>query len=356
MEKSRREHVDQSGWWRTDRFFRSCGTARLTSSKKRLKKALQSPWSLAPWGQSGDSLKLFSFLNPSAGSDMAVEASYIGVEAAVAAARGEFRPKAVIFDEFKLAGRAAVVSGGYGGLGLEMALALCEQGANVYCFDLPVEPSSDFLACAQYAEKLGSKLTYVQGDVTEPLGLNKIMRDIVEKEGRLDVCVCAAGILGNQHDCTEYPADEFRRIMEVNTNGVFFTAQAAAAAMVETQTPGSIIMIASMSGSITNRGERWVPYNTSKSAVLQMARSMACELGKHRIRVNSISPGHIYTKMTAAVLDKNPEQGKYWASLNPLGRLGLVHEVRGVTAFLASDASTFCTGSDLLVSGGHHAW
>ena len=119
---------------------------------------------------------------------------------------------------------------------------------------------------------------------------------------------------------------------------------------------GSIILIASMSGSITNRGHAWVAYNTSKSAVVQMGRSMACELGEDAIRVNTISPGHIRTRMTAKVLDAKPEQEEKWAGANPLGRIGHVHEVRGVVAWLASDASTFCTGSDILVSGGHHAW
>jgi len=83
---------------------------------------------------------------------------------------------------------------------------------------------------------------------------------------------------------------------------------------------------------------------------------MACELGPEGIRVNSLSPGHIYTKMTAALLDEQPELKTKWESLNPMGRLGMVHEVRGVIAWLASDASTFCTGSDILVTGGHHSW
>lgn len=88
--------------------------------------------------------------------------------------------------------------------------------------------------------------------------------------------------------------------MDVNTNGVLFTAQAAGRQMARFGTPGSIILIASMSGSVTNKAERgafaWAAYNTSKSAVLQMARSLACELGPQNIRVNSLSPGHIYTK------------------------------------------------------------
>ncbi|MBW0533797.1 hypothetical protein O181_073512 [Austropuccinia psidii MF-1] len=111
--------------------------------------------------------------------------------------------------------------------------------------------------------------------------------------------------------------------------------------------PGSIILVASLSGSITNKDHPWIAYNTSKSAVIQMARSMACELGPSAIRVNSLSPGHIRTPMTAKFLDQNPDLEAQWSSLNPLGRLGKPHELRGVIAWLASDASTFCTGSEL---------
>ncbi|KXN93248.1 Sorbose reductase sou1, partial [Leucoagaricus sp. SymC.cos] len=145
-------------------------------------------------------------------------------------------------------------------------------------------------------------------------------------------------------------------LMDVNVDGVLFTAQAAGRQMEKLGIPGSIIMTASMSGSITNFGQHWVAYNTSKSAVIQMARSMACELGPKKIRVNSISPGYIYTQMTKDFLDPRPELMKQWSAQNPLGRIGRPDELRGVTLWLASDASTFCTGSDIIVDGGHRAW
>lgn len=142
----------------------------------------------------------------------------------------------------------------------------------------------------------------------------------------------------------------------MNTSGVLYTAQAAGQQMLRFGNTGSIILIASMSGSITNRDHAWVSYNSSKSAVLQMARSMACELGTKNIRVNSLSPGHIYTKMTAAYLDAQPGLLEKWSNSNPIGRIGRPDELRGVVAWLASDASSFCTGSDILVNGGHHVW
>ncbi|CAE6516896.1 unnamed protein product [Rhizoctonia solani] len=270
----------------------------------------------------------------------------VGVAAALQASSDpSFTPKKTLFDEFSLQGRVGVVTGGNRGIGLEMALALCEAGATVYALDLPDSPDEEFVATAEYAKKLGSTLKYVSIDVTDQKSVWDKIKAIGDAEKRVDVCVAAAGIL-NGADCLFYKAEDFQRIMNVNVNGVLYTAQAAGQQMTRFGTPGSIILIASISGSATNRDHAWVAYNTSKSAVLQMTRSLACELGKHKIRVNSISPGYIYTKMTAAYLDSQPGLEEKWSNLNPLGRIGRPDELRGVTAWLASDASTFCTGSE----------
>ncbi|EJD05911.1 NAD-binding protein [Fomitiporia mediterranea MF3/22] len=283
----------------------------------------------------------------------------LGVEAALKAANDpSFKPRPTIQKEFDLTGRVAVVSGGNRGLGLEMAETLCEQGATVYCLDLPSQPGKEWSATRDYVKKMnvkGAKLEYASVDVTDQKAVWDAVAKIGDKEKRMDACVAAAGILQG-FDCLEYPAEEFQKVMNVNVHGVLYTAQAVGRQMTRFGTPGSIILIASMSGSITNRDHAWVAYNTSKSAVIQMGRSMACELGPKRIRVNTLSPGHIYTNMTAAYLDKYPELFDKWSNLNPLGRLGRPDELRGVVAWLASDASTFCTGSDILVSGGHHSW
>jgi len=284
----------------------------------------------------------------------------LGIEAALKAKDDpSFVPRPKIFDEFALTDRVGLVSGGNRGLGLEAAIALAEAGARVvYCFDLPEEPSEVFKASREYVSKLGngSRLEYFSADVRNQELLWKKAEEIGDKEQRFDFCVAAAGILKAETECLEYPAQEFREVVDVNTTGVLFTAQAAGRQMARFGRGGSIILIASMSGSITNKDHAWVPYNTSKSAVLQMARSMACELGEQRIRVNTLSPGYIYTQLTAAYLDKQPHLYEKWSGLNPLGRLGRPDEVRGVVTWLASDASSYCTGSDILVSGGHHAW
>ncbi|KAF8162976.1 hypothetical protein B0H34DRAFT_693612 [Crassisporium funariophilum] len=260
----------------------------------------------------------------------------IGVSAALQAATdASVKPKPKIFDEFALNDRVGIVTGGNRGLGLEMALALCEAGARaIYCFDLPANPSKEWTKTQDYVKRMdnGSRLEYVSIDVRDQKAMWKQAEEIGDREQRMDVCVAAAGILKSHTDCLVYPAEQFKEVMDVNTNGVLYAAQAAGQQMLRFGNRGSIILIASMSGSITNKDHAWVSYNSSKSAVLQMARSMACELGTKNIRVNSLSPGHIYTSMTAAYIDAQPHLLEKWSSLNPMGRIGRPDELRGVVA------------------------
>ncbi|KAG6853206.1 hypothetical protein C0991_006155 [Blastosporella zonata] len=227
--------------------------------------------------------------------------SRIGVNAAIQAATDPtVIPRPKIFEEFSLNDRVGIVTGGNRGLGLEMALALCELGASaIYCFDLPMEPSKEWKTTKDFVEKMGtgSRLEYVSNDVRDQKGMWDKVKAVGDREGRMDVCVAAAGVGGAIMDCLVFPAGMHKEVMDINTSGVLFTAQAAGQQMLRFGNSGSIILIASIAGSATLRGDDILPYNASKAAVIQMARSMACELGSKGIRVNTISPGFIRTPL-----------------------------------------------------------
>lgn len=258
--------------------------------------------------------------------------------------------------EFNLVDRVVLVSGGARGLGLTQAEALLEAGATVYVLDRLEAPSPDFTTIQQRAAtELGASLHYRRIDVTDTAGLHKTVHKIGAAHGRLDGLIAAAGI-NKEGPALDFTAADFNHILNVNVTGVFSTAQAVAAEMVARGNGGSIALVASMSGTVANRGLICAAYNASKAAVVQLARNLASEWGKHGIRVNTISPGYIVTPMTKEDFKGSPEREEFLADGNMLGRLSSPEEYRGAGVFLVSRASSFMTGSDIIMDGGHHAW
>ncbi|KAI5781535.1 hypothetical protein EDC01DRAFT_789714 [Geopyxis carbonaria] len=258
--------------------------------------------------------------------------------------------------EFNLVDRVVLVSGGARGLGLIQAEALLEAGATVYVLDRLETPSADFTTIQQRAaDELGAALHYRHIDVTDTTALHETVHAIGASHGRLDGLIAAAGI-NKEGAALDYSAADFNHILNVNVTGVFSTAQAVASEMVARGNGGSIALIASMSGSVANRGLICAAYNASKAAVVQLARNLASEWGRHGIRVNTISPGYIVTPMTRSDFKGSPEREQFLAGGNMLGRLSSPEEYRGAGVFLVSGASSFMTGSDVIIDGGHHAW
>ena len=145
-------------------------------------------------------------------------------------------------------------------------------------------------------------------------------------------------------------AKTFESVIDVNLNGVFYTAQAAARQMVRQGKGGSIVSTASMSAHIVNRPQTIANYCASKAGVIQLTKSMAVELAKYRIRCNTVSPGYIQTDLIATMKDMLP----VWGGMMPEGsRLGFPEDLIGAYVYFVSDASEFATGSDLVVDGGY---
>ncbi|KAJ5863180.1 hypothetical protein N7455_007248 [Penicillium solitum] len=257
--------------------------------------------------------------------------------------------------DFSLAGKVILVSGAGRGLGLALAEALLEAGAEVYALDYLREPAPEFIEIQQHSKAYRAELQYRCVDVRDTDMLNTIVEDIANHERRIDGLIAAAAIQ-QETSALEYSAKDTNALLEVNVTGVFMTAQAVARQMIRFGNGGSIVIVASMSGTVVNRDLICPVYNASKAAVIQLARNLAAEWGQYNIRVNTLSPGYILTTMLEMLFVEYPERREQFGKENMLGRLSHPREYRGAAVFLLSNASSFMTGSDLRIDGGHAAW
>ncbi|CAZ83291.1 unnamed protein product [Tuber melanosporum] len=234
-----------------------------------------------------------------------------------------------------------------------MAEALCQVGCKAIAIMDVLQEHGD-----EAAETLNRKYNiaaaFYKVDVREEQAVHDVIQSIALDLGSVDVLICSAGIADSNMPAETYDIGRFRRLIDINLTGTFLCAQAAGRVMIEQGTGGSIIFIASMSGHIVNWPQQQSCYNASKAAVIQLGKSLATEWAPHKIRVNSISPGYMDTALNRVpALDA---QKKMWCSRTPMNRLGNVDELNNTAIFLASDASTFMTGSDIVVDGGYCVW
>ncbi|MFO1074226.1 MAG: glucose 1-dehydrogenase [Geminicoccaceae bacterium] len=248
-----------------------------------------------------------------------------------------------------LSGRVAVVTGGARGIGLEIARALLGAGAAVVVADIDAEAADAAAATlARDGTAEGRAL-----DVTDPAAVTACADAIVAAHGHIDILVNNAGI-ARITPALDTPDEEWRQIMDVNVNGVFWCARAFGRHMVE-HGSGSIVNLGSMSGLIVNRPQSAAAYIASKAAVHMLTKALACEWASLGVRVNALAPGYIATDMTLAMRAR-PELYDTWLAMTPMQRCGEPREVAAAALFLASDAASYVTGSILSVDGGYTAW
>ncbi|MCB9137107.1 MAG: SDR family oxidoreductase [Caldilineaceae bacterium] len=250
---------------------------------------------------------------------------------------------------FRLDNQVAFVTGAGSGIGRRLAIGLAEAGADVACFDLPASRGLEQTA-AQIAQ-LGRRALIVTGDVRQKNDLRQAMGMLESGLGPLRVAINCAGI-ANAHPAEDMPLEQWQTMLDINLTGLFLSCQAEARSMWAHG--GSIVNIASMSGSIVNRGLLQAHYNTSKAGVIHLTKSLAMEWCQTGIRVNAISPGYTATPMNLRT--EVAEQVKQFEADTPLGRMATVDELVGPAIFLASQASSFCTGINLVVDGGFVCW
>ena len=246
----------------------------------------------------------------------------------------------------RLQGRVAAITGGALGIGRATAWLFAEEGATVALGDVQLEAAEKV---AQEIERGGGKAIAIALDVGDPAQVQAFVDRVATEFGRLDVMFANAGI-AHSAPFLEHPEAQWHRVLRVNLTGVFLCGQAAARQMVRQGGGGRIITTASINGF---RGvENLVGYNAAKAGVIELTRTMAVELARHRITVNSIAPAQIDTRLTRTL----PEEARRRrVERIPMGRFGEPEEVAKVALFLASDDASYVTGHTLAVDGGYLA-
>lgn len=240
-----------------------------------------------------------------------------------------------------LRGKEIIVAGGGRGIGLATVHRFLQQGSRVTVLDIALT-STDV------------DVDFVELDVTDAAEVAKASDQFAQRHGAADVVLNAAGIVRSA-SAEEMTAEEWARVIDINLSGTFHVCQAFGRHML-TAGRGAIVNIASMSARISNVPQKQISYNASKAGVVHLTRTLAGEWANRGVRVNSVSPGYISTDLTAALLDREPGLGEVWRERTPMGRLGTPDEVAAVILFLASDASSLMTGSDLVADGGYTVW
>jgi len=245
------------------------------------------------------------------------------------------------------AGKAAIVTGSGSGIGEAVAQMLAARGAQVVLADINLAQAQ---RVAEAIRAAGGAAQALATDVADPAAVEALVQFAVQTYGGLDVAVNNAGIGGPLAPTGEYPLDGWRRVIDINLNGVFYGLRYQIPAMLA-RGGGAIVNVASILGSVATANSP--AYVTAKHGMVGLTKAAALEYAAHNIRINSVGPGYILTPLLTAALDEPTLQ--VIANMHPVKRLGTSAEVAALIAFLASEAASFITGSYHLVDGGYTA-
>jgi NAD(P)-dependent dehydrogenase (short-subunit alcohol dehydrogenase family) len=246
---------------------------------------------------------------------------------------------------FDLAGKVVIVTGGGGGLGRPIALALATCGADVI---VTSRDESHLLPVVRSIEAIGKKALAIPADVTSAGSMKVMVDKVMEEFGKIDVLVNVAGT-NARFSAEEMPPEEFEKVIRFNIAGTFLACQAVGRVMIE-QKRGKIINMGSVRGSVAP-SIGGTAYASSKGGVHQLTRTLAAEWAKYGINVNGIAPALVMTDMTREFLSQPEIYSKMTAEI-PLARLGFPEDLIGPIVLLASDESDFMTGQIIYVDGG----
>jgi NAD(P)-dependent dehydrogenase (short-subunit alcohol dehydrogenase family) len=243
--------------------------------------------------------------------------------------------------------KVAIVTGAGSGIGAAIARELAERGAVVIAADIDLAAAQDV---ASEIRGDGGRADAIEVDVADPEAAERLVKFAVETGGGLHLAVNNAGIGGPNEATADYPLDDWKRVIDINLNGVFYGMKYQIAAMLESG-GGAIVNLSSILGSVGWAGSS--AYVTAKHGLIGLTRTAAIEYAQKGVRVNAVGPAFIDTPLLSKNLDE--ETLGQLAGLHPVGRLGTSEEVSALTCFLLSDRASFITGSYHLVDGGYTA-
>ena len=248
---------------------------------------------------------------------------------------------------FDLKGKTALVTGGSRGLGLQLAQALGEAGARVM---LSSRKAEDLVESAASLKAAGIEVDWIAADCSKEADIRALADETLKRFGQVDILVNNAGAAWGA-PAEDHPVEAWDKVMNLNVRGYFILSQHIAKHSMIPRQSGRIINIASIAGLGGNpRGMNTLAYNTSKGAVINFTRALACEWGANHITVNAICPGFFPSRMTMGTLKAMGEEKL--ADHAPLGRLGDDEDLKGLCVLYASDAGKHITGQWLAVDGG----
>ena len=255
-----------------------------------------------------------------------------------------------ILDKFSLKGKSAIVTGAGGGIGRAICIAFAEAGAAVACVDLKLDHLSETVAAITAA---GGRALAIECDVASEVATRAAVERAVAQFGALHVLLNGAAGSDPSGTVLDYDLAEWNKVFAINVGGAFLMSKWAIPHIARAG-GGSIIHIASQMGSVGAPAR--VAYCASKGALIQMAKVMAMDHAADNIRVNTLSPGAVETERMILRAGTMENARQRFGPKHVLNRLGLPVELAPAALFLASDASSFMTGADLLVDGGYNAW
>ena len=255
-----------------------------------------------------------------------------------------------IVDKILLSNRVAIVTGGHSGIGRGIAEALSQAGAKIVIVGRRTDLGNK--VAQEITETNGVDALFIHADITKPEDIEKIVTETMNKFGKIDILVNNAGICHHE-DAETVNYENWRKVMDVNLDGLFFLSQAVGKVMIG-QKYGSIINISSISDSLVMTPQTQTGYNASKSGVDMVTKCLAYEWAKYNIRVNAISPGYIKSDIWPKIVRADGKScTEIWLENIPAGRFGLPEEIGAMALFMASDMASYMTGAVVNIDGGY---